>query len=297
MEAKLPLNFFCLGAQKAGTSGLFEILNQHPSVFLPKEKEAHFFDWEDEFKKGNEWYLQSYFNKLSAEKYAGSFSPSYLYHEKVAERISKELKSPEQVKFLVLLRNPVDRAFSHFQMIKNLGFETSTFEEAIKREKERITQSERALFHYSYITRGLYSFQIKRYFKFFEPKQFLFLRFEDLFQDKAEETLKRIETFLGIENQKYHWEIEKNEFAKKSIQVDRIGKKLKRGGEKMKIPFLSALGKKISKLSVQKSEKPRLTLAEKKSYFELFFAEDAKELKALTGIDFYKQWKSNYEQL
>ncbi|MFT4684416.1 MAG: hypothetical protein ACI863_001019, partial [Flavobacteriales bacterium] len=67
----MNINFYCVGAQKAGTTTLHDILNQHPDVFLPKTKEAHFFDNDEKFEKGLEWYENTFFNESSNEKILG----------------------------------------------------------------------------------------------------------------------------------------------------------------------------------------------------------------------------------
>ena len=75
-------NFICLGTQKAGTTTLHDILQQHPDIFLPPGKEAHYFDREERFEKGLKWWIDTYFSYYNNEKIMGVMQPEYLYDTK-----------------------------------------------------------------------------------------------------------------------------------------------------------------------------------------------------------------------
>ena len=128
-------SFLILGAQRAGTSSLYNYLRQHPSLRLPRKKEMHFFDLY--YMRGLKWYARQFpafvFNRT---KKTGEATPYYLFHPAVAERVANALPN---VKLIALLRDPTVRAFSHFQMSVFKGNETILdFEVALAAEHERL---------------------------------------------------------------------------------------------------------------------------------------------------------------
>jgi hypothetical protein len=205
-------DFVIIGAQKGGTSFLYQLLVQHPHVKPAFAKEVHYFDLN--FRKGNNWY-RSYFPlqmRNSRTYITGEASPYYLFHPHAPRRASTVLPD---AKLIVMLRNPVDRAYSHYQHQvkrgKGEGRETLTFEEAIEAEKRilpgevsKMLQDEfyESLRHRtrSYLRRGIYIDQLLAWSSFFPRKQMLILKSEDLFNDTTN-VLERILDFLKIP----HW--------------------------------------------------------------------------------------------
>jgi hypothetical protein len=201
---KVP-DFLIIGAQKAGTSSLYYYLSQHPGLLLPAIKELHFFDLN--YSRGLDWYLKQ-FPEVHPETsiITGEASPYYLYHPLAAERIARHCPD---VKLIIMLRNPADRAFSHYMMQKTGNIEPSaTFEEAILLEPGRLKDevdkmladtSYYSLNHqkFSYLDRGFYSIQILHWMKYFASEQFLLIRSEDFFHYPAGE-LTSVFDFLGI---------------------------------------------------------------------------------------------------
>ncbi len=197
-------DFIIIGTQKGGTSSLFSYLKQHPQIKLPETKEIHFFSMH--YHKGIDWY-KSHF---PVNGITGEASPYYLFHPLVAERIHEHC--PE-TKFIVMLRDPVDRAYSHYMMQKIRGYESiETFEEAIEIESDRIScELEKILTHprynspiyqrHSYLARGKYDEQLSRWFQYFPKKQFHFIKSEDFFID-SEKELYVVHDFLGLERKK-----------------------------------------------------------------------------------------------
>jgi len=194
--------FIIIGAQKCGTSSLFYYLAQHSQLSLPTTKEIHFFD--KHFNNGIEWYMK----QLPDEKKTGEASPYYLYHPRVPERV---FSSCQKTKLIVMLRNPVDRAYSHFMMQKNRGIEPLTFEEAFKAEKDRVVEEEKIILdnpyynslshqQLSYFARGKYYSQLKRWVKYFPIEQFLFIKSERFFESPLKE-LSRVCSFLKIQQE------------------------------------------------------------------------------------------------
>jgi hypothetical protein len=189
---KLP-NFLCIGAQKAGTTLLYEILKQHPQIFLPQIKEVHFFDIDENFCRGIEWYKE-HFSGSEHSEFVGDITPAYIFFDYVPERIQTTLGT--HIKLLTLLRNPVDRAYSHYWMSFKRGYEKLPFEEAMIMEHSRMRKGYFEKSHFSYTSRGFYSEQIKRYLSFFSKKNMMILILEEFIKD-VKVSIKPILDFLG----------------------------------------------------------------------------------------------------
>jgi hypothetical protein len=202
---KLP-QFLIIGAQKAGTTTLYKYLDQHPQIMIPGIKEVHFFDLN--YEKGMDWYKQFFkTHNPFCRKIAGEASPYYLFHPLVPQRVAQHLPN---ARLIVLLRNPVDRAYSHFRHEINYKTEhLNSFGEAVAMEKQRIAADEKALMEgriqkstayqsFSYISRGMYAKQIERWLEYFPLSQMLFLKSEDFFANPTSE-LPAVYHFLGVE--------------------------------------------------------------------------------------------------
>ncbi len=201
-------NFLCVGAQKAGTTTLHNILKQHPDIYLPELKEAHFFDCEDRYQKGLSWWIDTFFDKYSNEKIMGAITPDYLYYDEVPQMIYNDLGN--DIKIIIVLRDPVERAYSHYLMSRRRGIEDLSFREAIETENERIKQSQYNRNHFSYVSRGFYLEQVKRYVNLFGKDQILFLSFEKDIINDIDNTIFKIEKFLEIEQIKLNSKISSN---------------------------------------------------------------------------------------
>jgi len=171
-------NFLIVGAQKSGTTALHYLLRAHPEVFFPPDRnEVHFFDLDENFEKGLEWY-ESLFDTRQREVAVGECSPFYMFEPAAAPRFKRILSD---VKLLVILRDPVARAYSHYWHEVRYGFEALSFEEAIDEEANRLRSgSVHYRRHYSYVARGHYSSQIARLIDLFGRDQILVLLNEEL---------------------------------------------------------------------------------------------------------------------
>ena len=158
-------NFICPGAAKAGTTSLFQVLNQHSEIYLPDVKETFFF-WNNDFYKGKKWYEEKYYKNVVNEKIIGDITPLDMYFDYVPERIQKTLGS--NIKIIFMLRNPANRAFSHYLMSLRQGFETKSFEEALNLESLRLKGSVEDQRFFSYSDRGFYGKQIALFQKIFK---------------------------------------------------------------------------------------------------------------------------------
>lgn len=182
-------DFLIIGTQKGGTSSLFHYLEQHPELKLSSRKEVHYYNVH--YHKGKLWY-RSFFPLRFSCKLTGESTPDYLFHHDIPAKVAKDVPN---VKLVVMLRDPISRAFSHFNMQRRKGAEQcDTFEEAIDYPL-LVTQKN------SYLCRGLYAEQISAWMELFDANQFLFIRSEDFFQAPKQE-LNRVYEFLGI--QKYY---------------------------------------------------------------------------------------------
>lgn len=194
-----------IGAQRSGTSSLFNYLVRHPDVRAPVTKEIHYFDFH--LRKPVRWYRGRfpYSRQLRAGALTFEASPYYLAHPLVPDRAARLLPD---VKLIALLRNPVDRALSHYHHEVRDGRESLSFAEAIEREAERLAGEEERLgndpeyysfnhHRYSYTTRGLYLRQLRRWMAHYPRAQLLVLQSEWLFRNPAAATAA-VHDFLGL---------------------------------------------------------------------------------------------------
>ena len=193
------LDFVIVGAQKAGTTALYNQLKAHPRVGTSIFKEVHFFDNEGYFDSAHVSYDDYHraFPDLGTGFLYGEASPNYIRILRSHERLAAY--NPN-LKLIALLRNPIDRAHSGWNMRFQRKNERRPFPIAVKEEMIRIRhEGVRQFGSDSYLGRGLYSVQIESLLKHFPREQILFIRYEDYRQDNAA-TLENVHSFLGLEN-------------------------------------------------------------------------------------------------
>lgn len=204
------IDFLVIGAQRGGTQSFYKYLLQHHAVVPATKPDIQFFDLH--FEQGWDWYLRhfpllnGYYgpNRISGH-ITGEASPLYFHHPLAAERIKHHLP---HAKLIVLLRNPTDRAYSHYRQAVRLGKETLSFLMALKMEAKRSEKglqrirenpriyAERNVAH-AYIGHGLYAPQIRRWLSYFPREQLLFIRSEDFFADPLPQ-VEAAYAFLGL---------------------------------------------------------------------------------------------------
>jgi len=194
-------NFMCIGAAKSGTTTLYDILKQHDDIYLPSYKEPHFFDVDHNYQEGLDYYLKEYYSDWYNERVGGEFTPSYLLFPKCAERIRQSFG--ENMKFVIILRNPVDRAYSQYLHARRDMIEENSFEEALEQEGERLRrfvrqQDDISYIRFSYVAGGKYYEMIERYMRHFKPEQFRINLFEDEFLCRRGEMVADICSFIGV---------------------------------------------------------------------------------------------------
>lgn len=204
-------DFIIIGAQRGGTSSLYHYLRQHSFVAPASKKEIHFFDLN--YHRGPNWY-RAHFPSRPFMYYAaktrrmdlltGEATPFYLFHAPAAQRTATLVP---KAKLIVLLRNPVNRAYSHYRYEVGKGREMLPFKEAIEREEERLREAKAvsgngddgSINHrrYAYLARGIYIDQLENWMRYFPREQMLAIKSEDYFRNPSGE-LRRVFGFLGI---------------------------------------------------------------------------------------------------
>jgi hypothetical protein len=217
-RGRLLPDFVIVGAAKAGTTSLFEWLGQHPFVAPACKKEVHFFDYN--YFRGEGWYRKHFPSETERDRFAaergrpfatGEASPSYLSHHWAPQRLAALLPD---AKLLITLRDPIDRAYSQFQMSRREQEEPlQSFGAAIAAEEERLAgelarmQADRwynswPIGCWSYLMRSRYAEQLERWLDLFPRERFHFLTLEQLAVD-PQGTLDRVHEFLDLPDHSY----------------------------------------------------------------------------------------------
>lgn len=193
-------NFFLLGAAKSGTTTLYHYLNKHPGIYMAKVKEPSFFCDTFQVVKNPIHYFQL-FDEVDNEACIGEASHVYMTNPTTAEVLY--LLFPH-AKFIVILRNPVDRAYSLFQHMRRHGYETAQdFNLALKLENKRFHSEtftkncQQYFYNYMYYRSGLYTEQLRRYYTWFSKEQFHIVSLQMLREDPRN-TISKIYRFLGV---------------------------------------------------------------------------------------------------
>ena len=304
----MKLDFVCIGAQKAGTTTLHDVLKQHPEVLLPVEKEARFAEVNEFYEQGFEKFWSQHFQSYSNQKIVGNINPNLQidnrYFDRLYESFGKELK------VLFILRNPIDRAYSHYLMSRNRGIENLDFLEALEKETVRIAHPEKhknyhtdelrhfEKSHFSYVSRGIYSQQIHYLQKLFNSENIKIVFFDDLIKNKST-FFAEVLDFLGLdtdfpinyslssnEAKKPKSELVRNIMRKESIIKSLLTKVISSKKLKKKIVnFLYGLNeKKLTKNDKQLDPEVR------KVVYEKYFKEEIDSLETLLNRDL-THWK------
>jgi hypothetical protein len=201
LDLALPLpRFFIVGAPKAGTTSIYAYLRRHPEVFLPERKEPHYFseftvdpafdNFNAPVRTANRY--QELFAGAAGYKAVGEGSSSYLSDKRAAERIKKVVPN---AKIIISLRNPIQRAFSHYLMECREGREVRPFHETLVADLARPQKGWGI--SAQYVELGMYADQVERYIRCFGRSNVLVILFEDLKQDSAR-VMKQIADFIGV---------------------------------------------------------------------------------------------------
>lgn len=284
-------SFFVLGAARSGSTFLHSLLRQHPNIFLPAYKEPTFF-------------CRSFQGIKNPIDYLGLF-PSDPKYKAIGEASHAYLTDPESpraiktiypnAKFIVVLRDPVERAYSLYHWMRKNGYEPiNSFERALLAEKKRknsrrfAAKPHQYLYNSLYIESGMYGKQLSRYLKMFDPSNFLALRFSDLTSNPLA-AMSRSYEFLGVDKSFLPTpEAEQNNIcftARNALLqyliVSRIGR-LGSAGNKVKNIMVRANRAKVPSLN----HNTRVTLRK-------WYSADQELLKSLVDISFKEEWGNN----
>jgi len=284
-------NYMFLGAAKSATTSFYDIFKNHKEVFAPKFKEPHFFNFDRNFSKGIEWYKQTYYSNVNDEKIIFDFTPTYLYSNSCAERIFNSLGS--QMKFIVILRDPVNRAYSHYNHSVRDGHEENSFLEAINLESKRIEQFKKnndflSELRCSYVSQGMYFKMLKSYLKYYDISNFLIINFDEEVAQNMNQTITRLSNFLNIDLSDLDFNIHSNKSGKsknKTIQYlinkDNFLRKIFR----FFVPQVSRqiIRNKIKNFNKTEFNYQLLTDKQRHMLFKEYFDNDIKKLEELVG--------------
>jgi len=286
----MKVDFFIVGAPKAGTTSLYHYLSEHPQVEMSSQKEPDYFS-DKAINEQGMYYTKNRVNSLA--KYESLFvqkesvvygeaSVSYLFYENVAEDIKKY--NPN-AKIIIMLRNPIERAFSHYLMDYRLGLISDSFENVLAKKSKHKNAH---LFYQQYIEVSKYSKQIQRYLDFFKKDSILFIDYED-FKINVSRTVDQVYNFLHISTE-FAADIntKHNTFTMPKNKVIRLIYSFVFLRKILAFLFPTYLVKNIRVLLFKSDKKPEL-LKETRSLLKRIFNDDIKNLEEILSKD-YSKW-------
>ena len=283
------VDFFIVGAPKSGTTSLYHYLNEHPKIQMSAQKEPNFFS-HTSLERDKLYYSNNRIDTI--EKYhslfeiedsnlRGDASVSYLFYKDVPKKI---LNYNYNAKIIIMLRDPIERAFSHYLMDYRLGLISESFE-AIVRKKLKHRDSH--LFYQQYVEVSEYAKQVKRYLEIFGKENIYFIDYDD-FKNNTAEIVKGVFMFLEVDNnfqplfkKKYNtYSAPRNAIIRFVYSLVIIRKVL-----------VSVLPKKINsiikRLLFIRDKKPQLS-QKTRDFLQKHFESDLRELSYLLSKDFIK---------
>jgi len=286
----MKVDFFIVGAPKSGTTSLYHYLSEHPQVEMSSQKEPDYFSDKAIHEQGM-YYAKNRVDTL--DKYESLFvqkesvvygeaSVSYLFYENVAEDIKKY--NPN-AKIIIMLRNPIERAFSHYLMDYRLGLISDSFENVLA----KISKHKNAhLFYQQYIEVSKYAKQIQRYLDFFKKENILFIDYED-FKKNVSKTVDQVYNFLNISTE-FVADIntKHNTFIMPKNKIIRLIYSFVFLRKILTFLFPVYLVKNISVLLFKSDKKPEL-LKETRSLLSIIFNDDIKKMEEVLAKN-YSKW-------
>jgi len=284
-------NFFVVGASKTGTTSLYAYLKDTPGVYMSPVKEPRYFNSNipepylsrisDEAK-----YLKL-FQDVKDEKAIGEASPTYLRDPASAELIHSVVP---QARIIILLRDPIERAFSHYLMLMSQGIEKKSFRETIQRSldkrKKGITDYNACL------DPGLYANQVRRFLGVFGPNQVKIIIFEEFIQD-PKKIVKQVLEFLEIYSEPPNIEKAYNVFSKPRGKISQYMLQSKGIAQLSSRIISSSLKWKLKEnILLKKEAKPELS-KDDKLLLENFYRNDMKDLETLLKTKLPWEWINN----
>lgn len=286
-NSELSPNFFIVGAPKAGTTSLYHYLEAHPQIFMPIVKEPNYFSYQSSLDQ-NLYYKErginnfeeyiALFEKAGNKKAIGEASVSYLFYPEAAINIKNTFPKS---RIIIMLRNPVERAISHYNMDYKLGYVDLTFENVIQKKDDSNLNK---LYYQQFIELGLYYNQVKRYIELFGRENVLIIFFED-FKNDASREVKKIFEFLDVDsdfqtntNAKYNtFKTPRNSLIRSIYRI----KFLRLGLKKLFPHFISDLIKSI----ILTKNKKKLPDESTMKILKRLYTPDIKQLEKLLNRD------------
>ena len=290
-------NFLIVGAMKSGTTSLWHYTRHNPTIYTPRDKELNYFNGSKRTRKEREAYFKQFDSGISYTL-RGECSPRYLFDPNSAGRIYSELG--ENTKIIAILRNPIDRSFSHWKHTTRHGKENDTFSTCLRRFYEK-REIDDILF--AYIAASLYHQQLERYYRLFSRKNIKIIFLEEMLYNQNS-VVNEIFSFLGAPyskdvttevfnaaaHTKIHWIREF--FEEENIFREKVGKYLPSKTKKMIKRF-------SEKIYSRPSEECLCDNSTRKVLKEIF-SDDVERTSALINQDCSNYWvdfdKNQYHQ-
>ncbi|RMD62244.1 hypothetical protein D6833_07165, partial [Candidatus Parcubacteria bacterium] len=294
-DRRRRLDFLVVGAEKSGTTWLADMLRQHPQVFIPAQKELHYFNRKFgefpvlvnyNFDKPPEWYL-AFFRQARSDQVKGEICPAYLWDEEAPARIHA---FEPRVTIFMILRHPVERAYSAYRFYVQRGTIHLPFDEAIRRHKDLL------------LDRSAYFTQVKRYLDLF-PRRQVHILFYDALQRNAVEFLTTFERLLGVD-EFIPPDVHQRSYVTGEVRFKAVNAFLSRlrfFAHKNRLTFLLDWGRRTGiawaleslRQRNKRQARPSQTMEmdpKTRAYLQEYFSEDVQRLEALLGTDL-SAWK------
>ncbi|VAW40998.1 hypothetical protein MNBD_GAMMA01-793 [hydrothermal vent metagenome] len=198
MAKNNSIDFIVVGAQKSGTTSLYQYLKCHPEIFLPDKKELEFFYRDELFSRGYDWYIDTFFKDATNDSKIGEVSPQYMFDESIPYRIKS---CCPDVKVIMILRSPIERAYSHYKMSCRRSLEDRSFSEVVESYINRDgTDGDKISCldpNHEYIRFGEYGRILSEYLKYFERNKILIIFTDDL-KRNAQSVMNSVFGFIGV---------------------------------------------------------------------------------------------------
>lgn len=299
-------DFLIIGSPKCGTTSLHYYLDDHPEIFMPKQKELHYFTAEKLLSLNNgsgdksvnqfhvkdfEKYQKHFSKSTSQSRILGEVSPSYINYPEIIPTIKKKLGT--NIKIVIILRDPIERAFSNYLHLVREKREELSFYDALNTEEQRKEKGYSDFWYYKW--NSLYACKVKKYFKAFD--QVYVMTNEDL-QNQTLKSIQNLYQFLGVESR-----YEPKNLLKKynpgglyddNILTQLIFRQSKlRNFIKQNIPITAGMKNiKQKLLKTYEKPKPKIDLKAENLLIE-YFKNDIKQLKNEVDLDF-QYWNVKY---
>jgi len=287
-------DFFVVGAAKSGTSAIWKYFQRHKDIFVTKDianKELGYYS--NNYGVNNKEQYLSNFKEANPNQIIGEVCHAYLSSKESADLIKNDIPN---AKIIIILRNPVERAYSLYNWMVMEGYENKiSFERALKREEdflERKTVKESFLHEYKenyfYVKSGLYFNQVKKYFDVFGKENVLIIEHKD-FKKNQKLYLEKIYGFLNI-SKEFNFEQNQTNKSKKvlSVYIQYLCRRVMLS-KYSKYNVLVRVSKLLMKINSVKSKPKRISNVTRTMLYGKF-REDISKLTIITGINFEEKW-------